>query len=347
MKNKGYITNKFHFYKYRIFLYLVIGIMNGCTMCDKYEYISHDAFVGSVDCMYFVSSDEGYIITHIGNLYDSIHNTYLYKTTNGGNHWKCVDTIYDCSFDKHAYLITSQNKLYASFHNGHLSNEYWNSYFGYFDLNTNEHHICYEVTTNGAGPFWQYKDSIFAIVFKDHKRQLIHYDAKLSTMIIDTFSYKMKDVAFYDSSYAFVTYDNELIFIDSQKRKPYITKNIVFDGIKALSNNQYLLIQWGDEESQLPLNFLLYSSGNEMDTIYSSNKYTLAKFADYNQYTIGQPIILFVKKNLQSCYDVIYSKDDGRSWSTLNLNIPQVSCHIYCHPYLYIYTQQGIIKVCL
>lgn len=314
----------------------LIGVLCWNVSCigkPQYQTILHNPLCGKTDYIHFITADTGCIITHIGELYDSIHYTYVYQTTDGGIFWKKVDSIPDYSFSKYSHT-TYRDIVYGYMDNGKLSDNHWNSYFCLIDLNNHRHKVIDEAVY-GPGEVFYFNGSIHFPANKEKGRYIFRSDLELNEIIClgDTLPLGIKDIAFTESALGLITYDNMVYYFQSNQRKQH---NIGFpcDGI-VFSGNDYYITFWGN---------------NEYDGGLMRYDYTLDSFARLD-YPLGYKVVELIKTSNDSVIitctqkkqcsltdDIVYSLDQGQTWKRIHLcdpiAFPKFSS--YTAPYLYI-----------
>ena len=316
----------------------LLGLLNSlscCTRVHQYQIISHNALCGKTDLMHFTSVDTGYIITHIGDLYDSVHSTYVYQTINGGTCWQIVDSIPNFSFSKYSHTIY-KNIVYGYMSNGTQSMDgYWNSYVCMIDLENHRHKVRDEAFY-GPGDVFYYNGFIFFPASEEKTRYIFRFDGDLNNIFYenDPFPENIKDISYNDSVLAFITYDKKVCYLqDCQMSENHI--DLSCNGI-LLSGDDCYISYFGDREHNggIILHNCLTDCYKTLDFPSGYRVVELLKA------TSDSIIITVTQKNSRGFNDnIVYSTDKGLTWKKITLQDPIIfpeynSC--FYTPYLYI-----------
>ena len=315
---------------------LLIGVVCWNVSCvgkPKYQTISHIPLCGKTDYIHFITADTGYIITHIGELYDSIHSSYVYQTTDGGVYWEIVDSIPHYSFSKYSHT-TYRDIVYCYMDDGKLSDNHWNSYFCFIDLKNHRHKVI-DDAVYGPGKIFYNNDSIHFPAYKEKSRYIFRSGMELNEMICasNTLPKHVKDIAYTESVLALITYNNMVYVLQSDQMSNH---NIGFpcDGI-VFSGNDCYITYWGNNEydgGMIRYDCMLHRIA-KMD--YPSGYQTVEFIKTSNDSVI---ITCTQKDHCSLSDDIVYSIDKGRTWKKIHLCDPIVFPEIssYNAPYLYI-----------
>ena len=307
-----------------------------CIGRSHYQTISHNKLRGETDYIYFTSVDTGYMITHIGDLYDSIHCTYVYQTVDSGAYWEKVDSIPGFSFSKYSYT-THKDIVYGYMEDGTFD-EYWNSYLCLIDLKKHRHRVRNEAI-NGPGDVFVINDSIYFYVFKykGNVRPILRLDDELNNLFCenDILPESIKNISYNDSSLAIIAYGGKMYYLQSGKMCEYRI-DMPCDGI-LISGTDCFISYWGNKEHDGGVirhdclsdgyERLDFPSGYEVVEILKAS----------NDSVIITCTQKYVRGGLSDA--IVYSTDRGKTWKKIHLTDPitfveENSC--YCAPYLYI-----------
>ena len=317
--------------KAKLLIFLIV--VCGASSCERRPYceeIMHNDLCGVTDYLQFSTIDTGYIITHVGDFYDSAHISYVYQTVNGGTSWQLTDSLPSYSFREP--FTTYKNNIYGYVHDGSQSNGYRNNYLCMIDLRNHNHEIHNEII-HGPGPIVCYGDTIIAYVFIDSAKYFLRLSHNLSSISIekDTLHSCIKDVAYSDSLFAFLTYDNELYFFSPHRKGIYPMKQLAH-GIQIIDNDCYIAC-WRTKGKDACVLRKSHES-NICDTLSFPHGYHVIDFMKMASDSII--IITFARREIFYPFEnIVYSTNRGLSWTEISLDpfiFPKNSC--YCKPYL-------------
>lgn len=304
-----------------------------CIGRSHYQTISHNKLRGKTDYVHFTSVDTGYMITHIGDLYDSIRCTYVYQTVDGGAYWEKVDSIPGFSFSKYSYT-THKDIVYGYMEDG-TSNEYRNSYLCLIDLKKHRYRVRDEAIS-GQGKVYILNDSIHFPIYKEKESYILRMDEELNNLFCenDILPRNINNISYNDSSLAIITHDDKMYYLQSGKTCEYQI-DMPCDGI-LISGNDCFISYWGNKE---------HDGGVIRHDCLSDNYERLDFPTGYEVVKIlkasnDSVIITSTKKYVRGFNDdIIYSTDRGQTWKKIHLTDPIIflpEFSSYCAPYLYI-----------
>lgn len=304
-----------------------------CSSCSMKPFnkviIQHNELFGITDYIYYTSVDTGYIVTHVGHLFDSVYCSYVYQTIDGGSYWELTDSLPNYMFAEP--YTTYNNIIYGYVLDGSQSKGFWNSYLCMIDLKNHRHKV-HNVIIHGPGYIICSDSTILANVYIDSAKYFLRLDYGLDNISVvrDTLSSAIKDVSYSDSSFIFLTYDKKLYFFKPPESYVYsINKS---SSRVLMSGNDYYIAYWGDEVHDAGIYRNSYLSVCYDTLSYPSGYHVI----DFLKTTNDSIIITYARKKLFSPFeDIVYSTDKGISWKIITLPpfvFPKYGC--YCEPYL-------------
>ena len=304
------------------------------TRNSQYQSIPHNELSGKTDYIHFTSIDTGYLITHIGNLYDSLHCTYVYQTVDGGVYWEIVDSIPNFSFRKYSHAIHKEI-VYGYVNNGTLD-EYWNSYLCLIDLKRHQHRVRDEAIS-GPGDVFILKDSIHFPIYKDNIRYILRLDEGLNDIFYEynNLPRSIKNISYNDSMLALITYRNKKVYYFQSNQINEFQIDIPCDGILILGTDCYLSYRGNKEHDGGMIRHNCLS--NCLETLDFPRGY---KIVEILKSECDSVIITCAREDVSTFpKDVVYSIDKGKTWKKIPLSDPIIffECNSsYCAPYLFI-----------
>lgn len=318
-----------------ILLICVVCLNFSCIGKPQYQTISHNKLYGKTDYIHFSSVDTGYVITHIGDLYDSVHCTYVYQTVDGGAYWEIVDSIPNFSFCMYSHT-TYRNIVYGYMNNGSQSRDgYWNSYLCMIDLKNHQHKVRNE-TFYGPGDVFYCNNYVHFPVYIDKNRYIIRLDGDLNDVLYEsnTFPKNIKDISYNDSLLAFITYDKKVYYLQAGQMSEH---QIDFPCNEILlSREDCYITYWGAREHDAGM-IRITNQSDCYETLNFPSGYKVVNILKSKNDSI---IITCTRDDICTFpKDIVYSADKGLTWKKISLKDPiispmQNSC--YCAPYLYI-----------
>lgn len=242
----------------------------------------------------------------------------IFKSVDGGHSWSQIYKIINCSFYETTYLLN--DKLYIKIYDMSITNNDWSSKILVFDFKTEKYKVI-NYKFDKMGCFWIFKNKLNVFCEQHGKLKIISFDTNYDSISsLDLNSTRIKTDACNVSGYNYVlTGANQLYDVD---------KNMHF----SLSDRNYLqLARASDDE------LLLFSQDKEDDAKkvyiekFNVKTKTIIPVCVYDGYTIIQEfkannkmIVGFIGniEGIFTSYDMIYSMDEGNTWSKYTLDDP-------------------------